>query len=736
MITRNLHQLGLIWDITNEISLQNAENNRFMLSDTALFLNRMMDDSDAPFIYEKIGAEIHHVMIDEFQDTSRLQWRNFKVLLSEILAKDDFSLIVGDVKQSIYRWRNGDWHILNTIGETLHCTPSTLDYNFRSERAVIDFNNHFFTHAAESLNQLFETHFGEAEDSPFLSTYNPGNVIQKTHKTIEKGFVSIDFLSDKNKDEDYDELMKKSVLNKLLELSEKEIPANQICMLTRYNRNIVSLAEYLSSLKAEYPQLAEKHYLDLISNEAFQLDSSLAVKIIIEALKCIADPENSVSRAQLQSFLGEGQKAKGETENSSPFALYPSPFALHHLPLLELIAHLYQLLELEKIPGQSAYLFSLYDAITGYLSEKSSDIPNFLAYWNEELHKKPVASGTGIDGVRVMSIHKSKGLQFHTVIIPYCDWEIDPRTGTTVWCEPKSGLYDLELLPVSYNKGMGETVFAPEYKDETTQTWMDNLNVLYVAFTRAEQQLIILAKANEKIKDASEIATVADLLQLNVNQLNGSWNEENRVFEKGVLTSVLGRDDSNKKTDNVLKQTPRPYPVTFVSEAFKPGISIFKQSNRSREFISSQTSAKESYVSYGNLMHKLFEQINDWNDIDRAIENQISEGSIPLEKKQYYAEKIRSAIIESGVEDWFSGNYKNYTESTILLEENGEVKQKRPDRVLFKEDSTLVIDFKFGEAHNAHIKQVKQYMNLMESMNYPQVKGYLWYVEEQKVVAC
>ncbi|MDR0798609.1 MAG: UvrD-helicase domain-containing protein, partial [Dysgonamonadaceae bacterium] len=150
MITRNIHQLGLIWDITNEISEQNAANNRFMLSDTALFLHRMIDQSDAPFIYEKLGAEIRHVMIDEFQDTSRLQWNNFKVLLSNILANNDFSLIVGDVKQSIYRWRNGDWRILHGIETELHATPATLAYNYRSEKQIVDFNNRFFERAAVS----------------------------------------------------------------------------------------------------------------------------------------------------------------------------------------------------------------------------------------------------------------------------------------------------------------------------------------------------------------------------------------------------------------------------------------------------------------------------------------------------------------------------------------------------------------------------------------------------------
>jgi len=720
IISRNLHQLGLIRNITEEISKQNAENNRFMLSDTALFLNRMIDNSDAPFIYEKLGAEIRHVMIDEFQDTSRLQWENFKVLLSDIMASDRFSLIVGDVKQSIYRWRNGDWRILGNIGKELQTKELSLNYNYRSEKEIVEFNNHFFSHAAQSLSELYEAEWGTAFDSPFLSTYNPEEIFQKTKKTETKGFVSIDFITDKAEDETYEDLVKKQLWEKLLLLNEAGIPANEICILTRYNKNMILLADYLSSLKTEYPLMAENHYLDLVSNEAFQLNSSLAVKIIIEALRCVADPENPISRAQLKhyltpNFLFQGDEAEVE---------------LRALPLPELVTYLYNRFDLEQIPGQTAYLFAFQDAVLAYLNEKVSDIPNFLSFWDEELHKKTIAGGSGVEGIRTMSIHKSKGLQFHTVIVPFCDWDINPRTGTTLWCGPKEGLYHLELLPVSFQKGLADTVFVEEYKEETVQTRMDNLNVLYVAFTRAEHNLFILAQNNEKLEETNKISTVSDLLQINVNQLTGTWNEEKRRFEKGILDTVRSKEE---KSDNPLKQTPDGYTVSFVSKIFKPGESIFKQSNQSREFVNPGAYPQEKYITYGNVMHKLFEQINTPEDIEKAIENHISEGLIHPNEKQTYKDKIQSAISESGVEDWFSGRYKNYSESTILIEENGELRQKRPDRVLVSDSSTIVIDFKFGEAHNAYKKQVKEYMNLLENMDYPQVEGYLWYVEERKI---
>jgi ATP-dependent exoDNAse (exonuclease V) beta subunit len=746
MITRNLHQLGLIWDITEEISEQNAANNRFMLSDTALFLNRMIDDSDTPFIYEKLGAEIRRVMIDEFQDTSRLQWNNFKVLLSDILATNEFSLIVGDVKQSIYRWRNGDWRIFDNIGKELHAQVLNLDYNYRSEKEIIEFNNHFFAHAAHSLNELYEAKWGNSAGSPFLSAYNREEIVQKTKKTENNGFVSIDFIPEKTEEKTGDALMKEAVLEKLLQLSQAGIAAHEICILTRYNKDVVRLAEYLSSQKQDYPVLAENHYLELVSNEAFQLNSSLAIKIIIEALRCVADPENPVAQAQLK-YLADLSPAPSPPLSTKEETGRERSENWEKLPLFELISHLYRFFRLDQIPGQTAYLFAFFDAVSAFMNENFSDIPNFLTYWDEELHRKTVAGGTGIEGIRAMSIHKSKGLQFHTVIIPYCNWEINPRAGTIIWCGPKKGLYDLELLPVSYQKGMEDTVFAEEYKEETSQTWMDNLNILYVAFTRAEHNLLILAQDNEKLDSATKITNVSGLLQINFNHLTGDWDEEKRIFKKGLLSSAPS--DTKETSDNLLKQTPASYPVAFVSAAFKEGESIFKQSNQSREFIApspqgkgmaeirrnlQEKTGRREYIAYGNVMHKLFEQINTLDDIDKAIDNHISEGLILPDEKQVFSEKILSAVTESKVEDWFSGKYKNYQEATILSEEDGELKQKRPDRVLVSDHSTIVIDFKFGEAHQTHHKQVQEYINLLGNMSCSPTEGYLWYVEERKVI--
>ncbi|MDR0231739.1 MAG: UvrD-helicase domain-containing protein [Dysgonamonadaceae bacterium] len=756
MITKNIHQLGLIWDITNEIEQQNAENNRFMLADTALFLNRMIDDSDAPFIYEKIGAEIRHVMIDEFQDTSRLQWKNFKVLLSNILADNYFSLIVGDVKQSIYRWRNGDWSILNNIENELSgSNVKTLEFNYRSEAEIIEFNNLVFTHAAKVLNEKYYSLFKDVYESPFETAYTPVNVVQHTHKTDKKGYISIDFISDKVEETafggsqlKYNDLVLERIPRQLQQLKKQGIAAEQICILTRTNKNIITIAEYLAAQKEQYPDLQKGNYLNVVSNEAFQLNSSIAVKIIITALRMLSDPENPVHEMQLNAFLSEQENSCSSLRglcpkqtslqtsldcfvvpprNDEPLKRYAEQSS--EMPLFELIGHLFRSFGLEKIEGQSSYMFAFYDAVNNYLKDYPADIYTFLKFWDEELQFKSVPAGTVVEGIRAMTIHKSKGLQFHTVLLPYCDWDLYPEKNPIVWCGPKDNLYNLELLPVRYTQKMYDTVFFPEYEKETRQSWMDNLNVLYVAFTRSEHNLLVLAKNKKKLESLEDVKTVSDLLQYIVWELKGMYDSETFRFEKGILEPSVSKEE--KKQDNLLKQTPETLEVSFLSEPFNPDKAIFKQSNKSREFIANDEAVtkRNEYIQRGNLMHELFSRINTLTDIERAVDQLCFDGLIAPDEKLYYTELVRNTIEKSGNSDWFSGDYQSYNECTILLKENGEVVTRRPDKVLIKDQKAIVIDYKFGEPHAAHQKQMNQYLELMKRMGYQNTEGHVWYID-------
>jgi ATP-dependent exoDNAse (exonuclease V) beta subunit (contains helicase and exonuclease domains) len=724
MITRNLHQLGLIWDITGEISSQNAENNRFMLADTALFLNKMIDDSDASFVYEKIGTEINHVMIDEFQDTSRLQWKNFKHLLSNILANNYFSLIVGDVKQSIYRWRNGDWSILNGIEKELGVVPDTLRFNYRSEKEIVNFNNRFFLKAADLLDAKYGEEFGS--DSPFRNAYHETALVQNCPKEEIRGYISVQFLPGKPEEGTYSELVLEQLVEHLKKLSKAGIPPGQICILTRTNKNIIGIAEHFATIREDNPDLAAKHYLNIVSDEAFRLSSSPAIRIIIEGLRVLVDPSNPVPRVQLEYFLNQ-------------FALDIERIGklpgdeLIRMPLFELVGHLFRYFQLDRIEGQSDYMFTFYDSIINYLKDAPADPDAFLKFWDEELNLKSVPFGSSIEGIRAMTIHKSKGLQFHTVLIPFCDWNLYPEKNPIVWCDAKEGFYDLKLLPVQYSKKMEKTIFLKEYEKETGQSWMDSLNLLYVAFTRAEHNLLILAKSKKENIPLEKIKTVSDLLFCAVPGMEGFEEEEDALFTNGELKYNVS--ESKESSNNLFRQPSLPTEVYFNSIDFQPDKTVFKQSNQSREFISGPPPVAE-YIARGNIMHALFAKIKTRQDVRYAVESAYSEGLIGFYEMETYAESIMNAIDDSRVSDWFSDRYEIHNECAVIVNENGEITTKRPDRVLIAPDETIIIDYKFGKPHFSHHKQMKEYADLLKQMNYPGIKTFLWYIGENKIVRC
>ena len=283
----------------------------------------------------------------------------------------------------------------------------------------------------------------------------------------------------------------------------------------------------------------------------------------------------------------------------------------------------------------------------------------------------------------------------------------------------------MELLPVSYSEKMRNTVFSDEFRYETSLSWLDNLNLLYVAFTRAEQNLIIFGKNKKTLASLENVKNVSDLLQWITPKLNGNWDNGAMHCETGALTNIR---KAKEETSNPLKQTPPPQYVDFVSGGFSEGKSVFKQSNQSREFISSDSPEKEKYITYGNIMHALFAAINTSADIDKTVEHFVSNGLILPDEKDHYKNKIHSCLQNPQAKEWFSGKYTVYPEFSIIVKENGAVSTKRPDRVLLSEDETLVIDYKFGERHSSHETQMKEYLTLLQTMNYPNVKGYIWYV--------
>ena len=713
---RHLDKLQLLNHIDEEVRRLNHEANRFLLTDTNALLHSLMAEGDSSFIYEKLGSSICHVMIDEFQDTSRMQWDNFRLLLAEGLSQGHDSLIVGDVKQSIYRWRNGDWTILNGLKPgngslNQYIKMKTLAVNRRSEAFIINFNNRFFTAATEYFNTL---HLKELKEScqPLLEAY--ADVVQQSPKAEEKGYVKIHLLQAEEA-EDYKQQTLEALGNEVRRLLAEGIQLNDIAILVRKNKNIPPIADYFD----------KELGVPIVSDEAFRLDASTVVSSLVDAVRYLAAPQDSIARALLLSDLGLWVDAP------LPSELTARQEELSLMPLYELLEELYSLLALNRIQGQDAYLFAFFDAVASFLQDHSSDLADFVRYWDETLCGKTIPGGE-VEGIRIFSIHKSKGLEFHTVLIPYCDWKLENETNNQlIWCTPSERPYnELDLVPVTYSSSMASSTYRSAYLQERLQLWVDNLNLLYVAFTRAGKNLICWGRDGQKSTVSELLAAVLPEI---ARQGTGQWSEEDHTFEYGTPHPSIPATAQSAQTANRLLQKPDKLAVQMVST--HPAVT-FRQSNRSADFIAGlgEEEAAHRMIDRGRLLHTLFASIKVLEDIDPAVDRLIAEGVIAeKETEDEIRQLVHQAFSLPEVQDWYSGKWRLFNECEIIWQENGQLKTRRPDRVMMHDGETLVVDFKFGKPNKKYNRQVKDYMDLLVRMGADpaSTRGYLWYVDEK-----
>lgn len=724
--TQHLNKVQLLANIDEEVRRLNRDNNRFLLSDTNALLHQLVKDGDSSFVFEKIGTNIRNVMIDEFQDTSRMQWGNFRLLLLEGLSQGADSLIVGDVKQSIYRWRNGDWGILNGLNDRIEHFPirvETLKTNRRSETDVIRFNNEIFASAVDYLNTVYKEEL-KTDCEALQKAYS--DVAQKSPKEKRKGYVKVSFL-EPDEEHDYTEQTLISLGKEVERLQNSGVKLNDIAILVRKNKSIPRIADYFDKT-LQYK---------IVSDEAFRLDASLAICMMMDALRYLSDPKNRIARASLitnyQLQIKEYEGSLDRLLTTPAETLLPEAFikdieTLRLMPLYELLEELFSLFEMNRISDQDAYLFAFFDAVTDYLQSNSSELDSFIRFWEETLCGKTIPSGE-IEGIRIFSIHKSKGLEFHTVLLPFCDWKLENETNNQlVWCIPEEAPFnELDIVPVNYSAQMGASVYRKDYQQERLQLWVDNLNLLYVAFTRAGKNLIVWSRKGQK-GTMSELLTAA---LPEVARKNGiDWDEE-EPYEQGELCPSSKKEE--KFSTNKLTRKPEKLPVSM--ESMRHEIE-FRQSNRSADFIKGidEEESEDRFINRGRLLHTLFSAIETEKDIDTAIERLIFEGVIGSRKtEKEIRELTHKAFSMPEIQDWYSGRWQLFNECAIIYKENGVLQTRRPDRVMMQNGQVVVVDFKFGKPNKKYNKQVQGYMQLLTKMGYSNISGYLWYVEEEKI---
>ena len=698
-VNKNFYKQGILTFIYDIFKKYAAENNLFYLPQTGLLIRKIIGDNPQPIIYEKIGNYFNQMMIDEFQDTSDLQYLNFKPLIAEIISDEENSaLVVGDVKQSIYRWRNANWNLLKeTIKNDFkgRFDETNLRHNYRSAETIVSFNNLFFRFAATQRDTtentgIFSDIYPVKEDDFQIDT--------KTHQ----GFVSLEGLS---KEDFYEQVPEKTIAF-IKELQDKGYQARDIALLVRRNMEAEELANILIAAQAENDATNGKYNFRFISNEALKLTSSPVVKLLVNILQYLDIPENDLLLTQIKKTWIH---LFGNEETASPQKwLYDKNLENEILEKIEqcrnqqVIMSLYELsqfvvkiFELDRLQDQTLFLKGITDKIFEFETKNGNQLSEFLKWWDQNGKNFKVFFSPEQDAIQILTIHKSKGLQFPAVIMPFADWQIKKTDSLWVKSElpPFNGNYF--LVPTSAIRG---SVFDDYARKEELETLVDNLNLLYVAFTRPETILKVFyntdANKNYSSKWITEFVAT---------------HGKNNIFEKGQLAPLPKKD---KPTINAYQLKPDETLSGY-------GENIFSR-------LAIDTKQGKEQIQ-GEIIHGILQHIKTKTDVERIIRQQ--NFSAPENSKiirKFFDEGFKNELFA----DWFSDQWRVYNERDLI---NAEGHIIRPDRLLIKDKSAVVIDFKTGEPHPQYHNQVIEYVDTVKQLGFETTSGFLVYLSPFKI---
>ena len=681
----NLNVLGILNHLYERVVEYCKEKNVILLSESTELLGKIIDGNDTPFVYEKIGARLDNFMLDEFQDTSSLQWRNFYPLLLNSLASGNDNLIVGDEKQSIYRWRGSDWKILKEdLGklfrkDELGGTP--LLENYRSGEQIREFNNSFFEYCAAQTQSVYGKE--EGKKGVIEQLYEGLKQFKPKNKEEKSSFVEVEFVSGENK-------FKEQVL---------EILPDKIEELLSYGYRFKDMAVLVRKGEegnAVVNRLLECGY-DIISSDSLYIRSSKGVQKLLNILREFENPE-SASLTVLRKFSN-----------------LPQASEIKEYSLYQLCERLVRTALSDEEREDVAFLQAFLDIVLEFAASNGTDVSQFLEWWDKTGSSRTISAPEDMDAITVTTIHKSKGLAYKVVIVPFMEEKLDhlPVLAPDLWC-----CMDNMPVPVKYSKGLLDTEFACEYDKERLYKFIDSINTVYVAFTRPKEGLIVFAP---KMEDTDkECRSIADIL--------------NKYYEEHMDEKDW---DDKIEIGEMIKQERRV-------EAGKRGKTIefpfAKQLDPGRTATVAQGGSigeGESIREHGIAMHYVFSLIDYPQNAVAAVDKACAEG-IAVCSKDELLEMVNMKINSVKDYGWFSDEYQVLNECSILTPEGQE---KRPDRILVKGDEAIVIDYKFGSyseedtiTDRKYKKQVSRYMQLLTSMGYTNVKGYLWYLSADKVI--
>lgn len=718
LLLDHLFSTALLVEIERALDSLCTDNNKLLISEFNRRISEIVREQPAPFIYERLGERYHHYLIDEFQDTSVLQWHNLLPLIENSLASARMNLIVGDAKQAIYRWRSGDAEqfemlpklvrekpdaLLESREQALvsHFRKEDLSQNHRSSPVIVGFNNRLFS----CIAPLIPAPYGE----PFKSCQ------QETAKKDKPGLVRIEKMgADAQAGQNYEEFVLERTLSVLNEIREDRYNLRDVAILCRENKKAALIAAYL--VRNEIP---------VISSESLLLTQSGAVNFLVAWMQFIVDPKDSIAMAHiLQYLISCGLLKDNEMEaifKESPENLtekfhgllagrFPAiVFArLRQMDVFGLVQYLVYHFHLNE--NQDGYLRFFQDTVLEFIRKHRGGLAEFLEWWEDKSLTASVIMPEGINAVKIMTIHKAKGLQFPVVIYPFADDRVRP-VRKKLWVSIEESFAEpLKTVCVPANKSLGDTVYKQVYEDEINRSAADMANVLYVALTRPEERLYVILK---EFPESIDGALTVNKMFSRFFMEEGNWEANREVYQYGerwqrTINEISGEETGEKESPSCRES------LQLLLRHHAPVAWDMENPEKNRE--------------WGNLVHSVFSLIHNPGELAGLLQGLIMDGLISPEQQQELSLLLDGIISDPQISALFDPGFEIRNEPEIMTKDGHFF---RPDRVMMKNGKVIILDYKTGKPKEEHRSQVMQYAALIREMDLAVDSAFLLYLNRE-----
>ncbi len=740
LIRENFRSFALLSDLYNQVKQMCEEQNLMLLSETKQILAVFIGENDVPFIYEKVGNRFDRFMIDEFQDTSLREWKNFLPLLQNAMSQseDNTVFLVGDIKQSIYRWRGGDWELLHHEAKEALGRNDTEEKimrdNYRSLPAVVEFNNNLIARIIKGDNAALNAELNTAREQGVLSLKEnaawhdilknayAGQAQNAKRKCTHPGYVSVETYAEEP-----------PIVECICQLLDRGFRPCDILILVRRKSDGAEIADKLLEFKRRNKD--PRHHFDVMTQEALVIGSAPVSGFIAAAMALTINPDDKLNRAVYNRFLDRPFEQALDDDERQFF------ISLSILSPEEAFERIVIRHSLEEDRQQTAYLQAIHEQIIAFSTNKVADIPLYLKWWEEQGSAKSLSIEESRTTIEISTIHKAKGLEKPAVIIPYCQWPMDPQTNSIVWAEATGDTSAIGRFPVKYKNNMRDSDFAKSYYREKLFSHIDNINMLYVALTRAAESLHIFVPEKSSNRVSSLIlGHIADPMTFEevfapdadrMTPIRPSWDELRRTTtDKGNTRYELGEASAPEPPKESKDDSTRH----IILEQYHTSEAELRLSLPSERYIEEMDDIR-SPRDFGIMMHKAFHEAATTDDIRESIRRMTLDGLLNQQEADTLQRKLDEVLHDPMVADWFSGTWSDIrTENDIILPQGS---TRRPDRVMIRNGEAVVVDYKFGsQPIEANRRQVRDYLSILKRMGYTPCTGYLWYVlrgEIQKV---